>query len=58
MTYIQKYGIIKYSERRILVEEKNDVKQQEHQKTELEKEIEQARKEGKSEAWIRMNLDI
>lgn len=40
------------------MEEKNDVKQQEHQKTELEKEIEQARKEGKSEAWIRMNLDI
>ncbi|MGP8315040.1 hypothetical protein ACG0Z4_29715 [Enterocloster aldenensis] len=25
---------------------------------ELDKEIEQARKEGKSEAWIRMNLDI
>lgn len=44
------------------MEEKKDLlelEEQEHdQLRNLEKEIEQARKEGKSEAWIRMNLDI
>lgn len=30
----------------------------ETQEERLQEEIEQARKEGKSEAWIRMNLDI
>lgn len=32
-------------------------KQTEREK-QLEKEIEKARQEGKSEAWIRMNIDI
>lgn len=44
------------------MEEKKDILESEQQEldqiTDLEKEIEQARKEGKSEAWIRMNLDI
>ena len=40
------------------MEEKKDIKQEDHRETDVEKEIEQARKEGKSEAWIRMNLDI
>lgn len=38
--------------------ETKNISDHEEERTDLEKEIEQARKEGKSEAWIRMNLDI
>lgn len=42
------------------MEEKDERTKQEQENSEekLQKELERAREEGKSEAWIRMNLDI
>lgn len=40
------------------IKEPNKTKDVKQVDNSLAKEIEKARKEGKSEAWIRMNLDI
>ncbi|QBE98909.1 hypothetical protein PMF13cell1_04478 [Blautia producta] len=36
----------------------NEQEKMKRREKEMQEEIEKARKEGKSEAWIRMNLDI
>lgn len=40
------------------MEKERNIEEVEVKEMSLDEEIEKARKEGKSEAWIRLNLDI
>ena len=63
MIIVPKYGILYYKilypiERSNHMAEEVNITTLEKQEKELAAEINKAREEGKSEAWIRQNLDI